>query len=103
MPELQNGQGLTNSASVTITSLPSIGNFGGGGAAGLNNIAPAAGGEGQNPADIEPAAGGEESQSSVTCLGDAVNSLDGGAVTYNFGGSLEDSIAGASGCQSGAI
>lgn len=106
LPEFNPGAGLNNAASVTITSLPSIGNFGNtGGAAGLNDIAPAAGEESSDPQDlanIEPSAGDEsEESSSVTCLGDAVNSLDNGSVTYNFGGTFEDTIAGASGCQSG--
>ncbi len=107
LPELLNGQDLNNAASVTITSLPSIGDFGGDNTGGLNNLEPAAGGNGNDPQDLanlEPAAGeGQDGQSSVTCLGDAVTSLGGGAVTYNFGGSLEDSIAGASGCQSNEI
>ncbi len=103
LPEFQGGAPLDNFASVTITGLPSIGNFGGGVAGGLNDIAPAAGDEGtegEDVAGIEPSAGeGAE----VTCLEDAVNGLGSGAVTYNFGGSFEETIAAASGCQSGEI
>lgn len=71
----------------------------------LNDIAPAAGtdgGEAQDLANINPEAGGDDegtSSKDVTCLGDVVGSLSGGAVTYNFGGTLEDSIAGASACE----
>ncbi|PCJ99271.1 MAG: hypothetical protein COA45_04330 [Zetaproteobacteria bacterium] len=83
-----------------ITGLPSVGDFGD-----LNDIAPAAGtdgGEAQDLANINPEAGGDDegtSSKDVTCLGDVVGSLSGGAVTYSFGGTLEDSIAGASACE----
>lgn len=103
LPEFEDTTDQTSSASLTITNLPSIGNFDGG-TDGLNDIEPAGGnGEGQNPADIEPAAGEGAGEQQVTCLGDAVNSLGSGAVTYNFGGSFEDSIASASGCQTSPI
>ena len=46
---------------------------------------------------IEPSAGEE-----VTCWGDAVNALGSGAVTYSFGGTFEDTIAGQTSCASSA-
>lgn len=104
LPEFGGVQPLSNAASITIASLPSIGQFGAS-PAGLNNIAPAAGEEGQSGEDvagIEPAAG-ENSGAQVTCLEDAVGALGGGAVTYNFGGTFEDTMAGSSGCQSSDI
>lgn len=102
LPFFNNTAPLSNFASVTINGLPSIGNFGGGAGA-LNNIAPAAGEQNdeQELADIEPSAGGNGAE--VTCIEDAVNGLGSGSVTYNFGGSFEDTIAGAVGCQSGEI
>ncbi len=102
LPFFNNIAPLSNFASVTINGLPSIGNFGGGAGA-LNNIAPAAGEQNneQELADIEPSAGGNGAE--VTCIEDAVNGLGSGSVTYNFGGSFEDTIAGAVGCQSGEI
>ena len=89
-------------ARLEIRGLPSIGSF----PSGLNDIAPAAG-EGSNAEDlanINPEAGGGDTPSTkdVTCLGDVVNSLGDGSVTYSFGGSLEDSIAGASACATSA-
>lgn len=96
-----------NNASATILGLPSIGfNI-----APFNpaNIEPAAGGEGgQNVAGIEPAAGGDDNQQEeqqVRCWGDAVNALgtSNAPVTFNFGGTFEDSIESASGCQSAQL
>lgn len=90
---------------VTITGLPRIAGFGGGSAGplALNQIAPAAGGggeEGQGSSDlanIEPAAGGED----VACWGDAVGAAGGGtSVSYSFGGSFEESLADAVSCGS---
>jgi parallel beta-helix repeat protein len=64
------------------------------------NIEPAAGeGEdesGEGVADIEPAAG--EETEDAACWGDAV-SAD-GSVSYNFGGSFEESLADAASCGS---
>lgn len=93
----ETGVAPAGGASVRITGLPSTGVLN------LNNIAPAAG-EGENVANIEPAAGGDGDQGNdVTCLGDAVNSLGAGTVNYNFGGSLQDSIVGASACANAAL
>ena len=93
-----NQNAASNQARVTINGLPSIGN----GLGTLNDITPAAGGgEGSEFADINPAAGGEGSESQeVTCMDDAVNSLNNGSVTYNFGGTFEDGIASEAGCTS---
>jgi len=88
----------TSGLSVTVTGLPSIDGTN------LAAIQPAAGGEGQGEpqdlADIEPAAGASEEAS---CWGDAVNAAaaTGTAVNYSFGGSLEESLADATTCQSG--
>ncbi len=94
---------------VTITGLPSVTNIPGGnvpagfgGPAALNALAPAAGGEGEDAqgaqqiAEIEPAAGeGQE----VSCWNDAVSGAGNGqAVSYSFGGTLEESIADAATC-----
>ena len=89
------------SARLEIRGLPSVGPFSDGN---LPDIAPAAGGENaEDLANINPEAGdGDTTSKDVTCLGDVLNSLSGGSVTYNFGGSLEDSIAGASSCASSA-
>ncbi|MGH1375146.1 MAG: right-handed parallel beta-helix repeat-containing protein [Alphaproteobacteria bacterium] len=102
LPESEAASRTSNGASLVITGLPSVNGFG---ADALNNIAPNAGGEGnENPEDlanIDPAAGGEEqSPSQVTCMGDAVGALESGSVSYSFGGSFEDSIAGTSSCAS---
>jgi len=93
-----NQNAASNQARVTINGLPSTGN----GLGSLNDITPAAGGgEGSEFADINPAAGGESGESQeVTCMGDAVNSLNNGSVTYNFGGTFEDGIASEAGCTS---
>ncbi|HRQ61499.1 MAG TPA: hypothetical protein PLO23_08325, partial [Alphaproteobacteria bacterium] len=76
---------------------PAAGLFG---PAGLNAIAPAAGGEegAVVPQDIEPEAGDGEN---VSCWSDAVSA--GGSAPFNFGGSFEDSLAGAGTCNSGSI
>ena len=99
--------GGVTGASVTITGLPTISPDQT--AALLNNLTPAAGGEGGIPGDtngdgelsaeeaaaLDPAAGAEE----VGCWSDAVNVADaGGAVSYNFGGSVESELASAAGC-----
>ncbi len=86
-------------ASVRITGLPSTGPLS------LNDIAPAAGEDnsGDDVANIEPAAGEGDQGNDVTCLGDALNSLGAGTVNYNFGGSLQDSIIGASACANAAL
>ena len=84
-------------ASVVITSLPLID-----GLDGLNDIEPASGeGEQDGLNEIEPAAG--EGSAEVTCIGDALSSLSSGSVTYNFGGSFEDSMASELGCASEAL
>lgn len=99
-----------NNASATILGLPSLG-FGN---APFNpaNIEPQAGGEGgengAGVAGIEPAAGGEGEQQEaqqVKCWGDAVNTLgtSNAPVTFNFGGTFEDSIESASECQSAQL
>ena len=89
---------------VTIMGLPSVGAFGTGapgGAAALNLITPAAGGdeEEQTPdelANIEPDAGGKK----APCWGDAINAASGGAtVTYSFSGTFEETLADASACS----
>lgn len=98
--------------SVTVRGLPSVTAAGlnaltpaagEAGPAGLNAIAPAAGEEDgaaatTAPQDIEPAAGDGEN---VSCWSDAVSA--GGTTTFNFGGSMEDSIAGAGACNNGSI
>ena len=94
-----NQNAASNQARVTINGLPSAGNDIGN----LNDITPAAGGgEGSEFANINPAAGGDESPQGqeVTCMDDAVNSLNNGSVTYNFGGTFEDGIASEAGCAS---
>ncbi len=101
--ELDNNS--SNTASLIIRGLPPIGNFGpAGGGASFNNITPAAGGLGgttpEDLANINPEAGDDTPQQQVTCLSDnALNSLGNGSVTYNFGGSFEDSIAAAFECE----
>jgi hypothetical protein len=113
--EYETSSQSTNRASVRVTGLPSIGALGGGTEANLNDIAPAAGEEtspdalasispaagqeatGEYVAGIEPAAG---NQQAATCWGDALNTLETGAVTYNFGGTFEESLAAQSGCAS---
>ncbi len=107
-----NNQGApSTTASLTINGLPFIAGAPTGG--NLNDITPAAGGgEGQGGteddlAGISPEAGGEEAgqqggSQDVTCADDAASSLGGGSVTYTFGGSFEDSIAGASACGGNA-
>ena len=85
----------SNSINVTLLGLPSTG-FG---PVNFANIAPAAGGndnDPQNLANIEPAAGGDD----VSCWGDAVNAAGGGtSANFNFGGTFEDSLAAAGACQ----
>ncbi|AEP10328.1 right-handed parallel beta-helix repeat-containing protein [Micavibrio aeruginosavorus] len=82
----------------------------------LANLAPAAGGDDQQDgqqqrgqsisiagqlADLEPAAGGEGGE--VSCWSDAMNqAAGGGAVSYSFGGSMEESLSQAASCG-GAI
>lgn len=99
------GDGLApTTARLEIRGLPRVS-----GVDTLNDIAPAVGeganDEAQDLANINPEAGGDGDGSSskeVTCMGDAMNSLADGSVTYSFGGSLEDSIAGASACATSA-
>ncbi len=95
--------GSSSGAILTINGLPFIG----GGADGLNNIAPAAGDnseEASELAGISPAAGGDDNNAhEVTCVSDALNSLGSGSVTYKFGGTFEDSIASESKCTSTKI
>ena len=87
---------------ITITGLPSVGGpvggaFGGGAAA-LNALAPAAGegSENQDVAEIEPAAGDGEN---VTCWNDAISSAGNGqTVSYNYGGTFEESLTDAASC-----
>ena len=104
--KLDDGNEGDNFASVIIQGLPPIGDLPV--STNLNNIAPAAGGEptAEDLANINPAAGDEDgagngvgSSQQVTCLDAAVNSLGSGSVTYNFGGSFEDSIAAQSECE----
>ncbi|AGH98743.1 right-handed parallel beta-helix repeat-containing protein [Micavibrio aeruginosavorus] len=79
----------------------------------LANLAPAAGGDDQQGqrgqsvsiagqlADLEPAAGGDGGE--VSCWSDAMNqAAGGGAVSYSFGGSMEESLSQAASCG-GAI
>lgn len=90
-------RGLPNVTAAGLNALtPAAGNAG---PAGLNAITPAAGGDtaGVAPQDIEPEAGGED----VSCWSDAVSA--GGTTTFNYGGSFEDSLAGAGKCSSGNI
>lgn len=65
---------------------------------GLNNIAPQAGADAEQVADIRPEAGEQTPSSDVTCATDLGNALSSGSVTYNFGGTFEDGIAGAARC-----
>ena len=97
-------------ASVSIPGLPSTGfaQQAATGAAGLNQIAPAAGEEAgttaEDVAGINPEAGGSsDGTQSVTCLNDAVEGIPTTGVTYNFGGSFEDSIAESTACQTAAL
>ncbi|MGH1404165.1 MAG: right-handed parallel beta-helix repeat-containing protein, partial [Alphaproteobacteria bacterium] len=102
LPERAFSNQTTNSASLTINGLPFIN--GTGGPLGLNNIAPAAGeGEGEQFANINPEAGEGQPGSEVTCVEDALSSIGSGPVTYNFGGSFEDSIAAASACSTAGL
>jgi parallel beta-helix repeat protein len=93
-------RGLPNVTAAGLNALtPAAGTQG---PAGLNAITPAAGDEADAapaaaPQDIEPAAGGED----VSCWSDAVSAN--GSATFNFGGSFEDSLAGAGKCGSGSI
>ncbi len=90
--------GDVTGASVTITGLPTTTPTQT--AALLNNLTPAAGGEGgeltpEELANIDPAAGGD----SVGCWNDAMNGIDGGAtVTYSFDSSLEAGLDDTAGC-----
>ena len=100
--------GANGNIQVTIARLPYIQQPTGGAqpfsAAGLNNIAPAAG-EGENTAEglagIEPAAGGDENAEEVSCWGDAASNASGGqASSFSFGGAFGDeSLAQAAGCN----
>ena len=91
-------------ASLIIEGLPPTG----AGGLDLNNIEPAAGnnngGDPEELANISPASGGEgdgEGEAkNVTCIGDVIGSMSGGSVTYNFGGTFEDSIKGEATCSS---
>lgn len=97
-----NGEGEKGGASLEIRGLPSIA------LGSLNDIAPAGGGTNQDSAEdvanINPEAGGDDAQGStdVTCLGDVVNSISSGTVTYSFGGTSEESIVGTSSCATSA-
>ena len=98
----------TTGLNVTLVDLPSIpGTPGAPG--GLNNIAPAAGGEGEGEDtggltpeelnEIETAAGENED---VTCWGDALNVAGAGqAVNFSYGGGFEASLDGTAGCSAG--
>lgn len=90
-------RGLPNVTAAGLNALtPAAGEAG---PAGLAGIEPAAGEETSAvaPQDIEPEAGGGES---VSCWSDAVA---GGVTSFNFGGTIEDSLAGAGNCNSGDI
>ncbi len=94
--ETQFADNLGAGTNLIITGLPPISGFS------FNNIEPAAGGasEVQKLANLEPAAGGNgNGTQNVTCIGDALGSISNGAVSYNFGGSFEDSILGAASCS----
>ncbi len=85
-------------ASLRINGLPSTGEVGFQGALGLNDIAPAAGGEATSTelASINPEAG--ETQQ-VTCAGDLAANIGNGPVTYGFGGTFEDGIVATARCS----
>ncbi len=93
-------------ASLTILGLPPTGAPD---AAGLNNLAPAAGGDAGNAeelANLEPAAGGDAGNAgsqNVTCLNDVAGGVSGGSITYSFGGTFADSLSGASACSTSGI
>ncbi len=97
-------QGVSNAARLTINGLPPVSDPTLGG--GFNNIEPAAGGDQTgNPdelANINPQAGGDDA-TQVTCVEDAAASLGSGSVSYSFGGSFQDSLAGAAACSINAI
>ena len=113
LPGQENSEENSNSASLIITGLPFIDGFTTPQQT-LNDIAPAAGGNSEEDstqdsdlANINPQAGGDGDNTAtsqeVTCLDDALGALPNGAVTYNFGGSFEDSVANASACSSNSI
>ena len=94
---------------LTLLGLPNTGPASGapaGGAAGLNNIAPAAGGDGGEltPEELnalEAAAGGDDTEE-TSCWGDATASARaGGTTTFSFGSTLgADTIAAEGACRS---
>ena len=106
-PSARSSAPQASGASLRIEGLPPVGGLGG--AAGLNNLEPAAGeGEGganpQDLANLEPAAGGNNNGGqNVTCLSDVVGGMSGGSVTYNFGGTFEESLSGESTCSTAGI
>ena len=95
---------------LTVTGLPrvdlgpaalaAITPFAGGEDEELANIEPAAGDDAASLQDIEPAAGGEQ----VGCWGDAITNAEGGSiVSFEFGGTFEQSLADAAACGSDTI
>lgn len=88
------GAGRSNGLNVTFLGLPPVG------PQSLNDIAPAAGEEGeQNPADIEPAAGEGEGSEQVGCWSDLGNLLSTGkAASINDDGSSESAMDQAANC-----
>ena len=98
-----------NGLNVIITGLPSVVTpnvTAATGASALNLIAPAVGEDDEvvatltpeELASLEPAAGSEDSD--IACWGDAVGAAanSGTAVSYNFGGTFEESLADAAAC-----
>ena len=93
------GEGEKGGASLEIRGLPPVS------LVSLNDIEPASGnesnqGNAEDVANISPEAGGDDEQGStdVTCIGDVVNSISNGSVTYSFGGTSEESIVATSSC-----
>ncbi len=95
----EDSQSTSNNASLRINGLPpvSLANVGD-----LNAVEPAAGDETGELNDIEPAAG-DQQLAQVTCASDAANAVGTASVSYVFGGSFEDSLAGAAACSINAI
>nr|MBI1231076.1 hypothetical protein [Cytophagales bacterium] len=96
-----NGDAPNSSASLTINGQPPVTQPTLLTTASLANLEPAAGEEeggntAEELADISPEAGPDSKV--VSCIDDVVTSLSQGSVTYNFGGTFEDSIAAASVC-----
>ncbi len=93
---IQFSDAVSHGASLTITGLPPLDGIN------LNDINPAAGegAEAEKLANIDPAAGGNEPTSrEVTCLEDVTGNMSVGTVSYKFGGSLGESLAGAAACS----